>query len=51
MLIAGVNTARHEAYARMLTRGFRADMHGIVMHRPNDPAYNRPGTLLLDDWR
>lgn len=50
-VVAGVNTARHEAYEQMLARGFRTEMHGIVMQRPNDPGYNRPGTYLIDDWR
>ena len=48
---AGVNTARHEAYRQMLERGFRADMQGVVMSRPNEPGYNRPGVYLIDDWR
>jgi GNAT superfamily N-acetyltransferase len=50
-LVAGVNTARHEAYRRMLERGFRTDLQGVAMHRPDDPAYNRAGVFLLDDWR
>jgi GNAT superfamily N-acetyltransferase len=50
-LAAGVNTARHEAYGRMLERGFRTDLQGVVMQRPNEPAYNRPGVYLIDDWR
>lgn len=50
-LAAGVNTARHEAYARMLERGFRTDMLGVAMQRPNEPGYNRSGVYVLDDWR
>jgi len=50
-LRAGVNTARHEAYRQMLSHGFRTDMQGVVMSRPNEPGYNRPGVYLLDDWR
>jgi GNAT superfamily N-acetyltransferase len=50
-LTAGVNTARHEAYARMLERGFRTQMQGVSMHRPNDTGYSRPGVYVLDDWR
>jgi len=50
-LSAGVNTARHEAYRQMLARGFRAQMHSIIMQRDNEPGYNRPGVYLLDDWR
>ena len=50
-LRAGVNTARHEAYRQMLSRGFRTDIQGVVMSRPNEPGYNRSGVYLLDDWR
>jgi GNAT superfamily N-acetyltransferase len=50
-LVAGVNLARHEAYRRMLERGFHTDIQGVTMHRPNEPGYNRPGVYLIDDWR
>ena len=50
-LRAGVNTARHEAYRQMLARGFRTDIQGVVMSRPNEAGYNRPGVYLIDDWR
>ncbi|HET6891072.1 MAG TPA: hypothetical protein VFH31_08215, partial [Pyrinomonadaceae bacterium] len=50
-LIAGVNTARHEAYRQMLAYGFRSDLLGVVMQRPNEAGYNRPGVYLIDDWR
>lgn len=50
-LVAGVNTARHEAYRRMMARGFRTDHQGVAMQRPNDPGYNRGSVYLIDDWR
>jgi GNAT superfamily N-acetyltransferase len=50
-LVAGVNTARHEAYREMLARGFRADLLGVAMGLPNDVGYNRPGVYVMDDWR
>lgn len=50
-LVAGVNTARYEAYQLMLGCGFRIDMTGIIMQKPNEPAYNRPGVYVIDDWR
>ena len=50
-LTGGVNTARDEAYRQMLTRGFRTYMQGVVMSRPNEAGYNRPGVYLVDDWR
>jgi GNAT superfamily N-acetyltransferase len=50
-VLAGVSTGREEAYRLMLSRGFRARMHVVTMHRPNEPGYNRPGCFVLDDWR
>lgn len=50
-LAAGVNTARHEAYRQMLARGFRTDVLGVVMNKPNEAGYHRPGVYLIDDWR
>jgi len=50
-IVGGVNTARHEAYRKMLASGFRTDSQGIAMQRPNEPGYNRTGVYLIDDWR
>ncbi|HEU0047097.1 MAG TPA: GNAT family N-acetyltransferase [Nitrososphaera sp.] len=50
-LVAGVNTARHEAYRIMVERGFRTEFQGVAMERPNEPGYNRAGVYLIDDWR
>jgi hypothetical protein len=50
-IVGGVNTARHEAYRILHARGYRTDMQGVVMQRPNEPGYNRPGVYLIDDWR
>lgn len=50
-LVACVNTGRHEAYRRMLARGFRVDFTGIAMHRHNAPGYDRPDVFVVDDWR
>jgi GNAT superfamily N-acetyltransferase len=50
-LMAGVNTARQEAYGILLARGFRVEFQGVTMHRPNDAGYSRPGAFVLDDWR
>jgi hypothetical protein len=47
----GVNAARHEAYAAVMARGYRAGLVGVSMHRANDDGYSRPGTWLVDDWR
>jgi hypothetical protein len=48
---AGVNLNRSQAYRRMLQRGFRIDISGVAMHRPDSPAYNRPEIFVIDDWR
>jgi hypothetical protein len=47
----GANTARHEAYRKMLSCGFRTDFQGVAMQKPNEAGYNRPGVFLIDDWR
>jgi RimJ/RimL family protein N-acetyltransferase len=48
---AGVNLNRSQAYRQMLRRGFRTDIQGVAMHRPDSPAYNRPDVFVVDDWR
>lgn len=48
---AGVNTSRREAYGAMLDRGFRIEMFGVAMHRPNVPGFCRGGVYAIDDWR
>jgi GNAT superfamily N-acetyltransferase len=50
-LVAGVNLARSQAYRQLLQRGFRTDIQGVAMHKPDSPAYNRPDVFVLDDWR
>ena len=50
-VLAGVNTGREAAYRLMLSQGFRARMHVVTMHRPNEPGYSRPDCFVLDDWR
>ena len=51
VLLAGTNTARHDAYRILLARGFRTVLQGVAMHRPNAPAYSRPELFVIDDWR
>jgi hypothetical protein len=48
---AGVNLSRSGAYRRMLQRGFRTEIQGVAMHRPDSAAYNRSDVYLVDDWR
>jgi GNAT superfamily N-acetyltransferase len=50
-LMAGVNVARHDAYRMMLERGFKTFRVGIAMQLGNEPGYNRPDCLVIDDWR
>jgi predicted N-acetyltransferase YhbS len=50
-LVAGVNLGRPEAYHQLLAVGFRAEMVGVAMEKPNEPGYNHPGVYLIDDWR
>lgn len=50
-IVAGVNTAREEAYKKMLEYGYRTDLQGVVMERTNEQGYHRPEVYLIDDWR
>jgi GNAT superfamily N-acetyltransferase len=50
-LVGGVNTGRHNGYKRMIELGFRTDIQGVAMQRPNETAYNREDVYLIDDWR
>jgi len=50
-LSAGMSLARDEAYRTMLGRGFRTDILGVAMHRPDAAGFCRPGVFVLDDWR
>ena len=48
---AGVSLARDEAYRAMRNAGFRIQIQGVSMHRPNEPGYHRAGVYAIDDWR
>lgn len=50
-IVAGVNTGRSELYKKMLYYGFRSDMQGISMHKPNEPSYDLADIYTIDDWR
>src|SRR5204863_5835952 len=50
-ITAGVSTARVEAYRLMLEHGYRTDIQGVSMHRPNEFGFSRPGVYIIDDWR
>ena len=51
VLLAGVNTARTEAYQEMSRIGFRTQSQGVAMHKAEDEGYSRTGVFVLDDWR
>ena len=46
-----MKAGRHEAYAAVMARGYRAGLVGVTMHRANDEGCRHPGTWLIDDWR
>lgn len=50
-MVAGVNTARHDAYRMLLARGFRLMVQGVAMQSCTEPGYNRPDCFVIDDWR
>ena len=50
-LIAGVSLARQPAYEQMRARGFKPEVVGVCMHKPNEPGYHRPEAFVMDDWR
>ncbi len=50
-VVAGVNTAREEAYRQLLARKFRTQIQGVAMQRGRDAGFNRAGVFVLDDWR
>ena len=48
---AGVSLARDDAFRAMRGAGFRTQLQGVSMHRPNEPGYHRAGVFVIDDWR
>jgi GNAT superfamily N-acetyltransferase len=50
-ITTGVNTARNHACQHLLARNYKTAFTGVAMQRPNQPGYNRPDCLVLDDWR
>jgi hypothetical protein len=47
----GVNSARRAAYSALLARGYRVQMWGVNMHRPDDPGWDRPDCFVIDDLK
>ena len=50
-LVAGVSTARQEAYQQLSRLGFKTDRLGVAMHRPSQDSFCCPGVYVIDDWR
>jgi predicted N-acetyltransferase YhbS len=51
-LVTGVNTARLDAYRRLLARGFRTETIGVSMRlRPEGPHFDTPAHYVIDDLR
>jgi len=50
-LVAGVNTACQNACEIMMARGFHNDFQGVLMLRPNEPAFDRPDRYVICDLR
>ncbi len=50
-VLADISAARHNAYRRMLDRGFRIYHQGVTMHNPNEAAYHTPDVYVTEVWR
>ena len=50
-VLAGVNTACHNAYRKMIADGFRTDFIGVLMLRPNQPAFDDSDSYVICDLR
>ncbi len=48
---AGMNLSHERAYDIMLKNGFRTSFVGVAMQKPNEPAFLRKETFVIEDWR
>lgn len=51
VLLAGVDLGTRAAYRHLRARGFRTEMQGVALHRPDDVGYLTRDALVLGDWR
>jgi len=51
VLVAGANAGRDRAWQVLAGRGFRRDLQGVTMHRPNEAGYSTSDSFVIDDWR
>lgn len=47
----GMSLDREDAYRIAEDRGYRIELAGVTMHRPNEPAYGGGEGTVIDDWR
>lgn len=50
-VVAGVNSARREAYHLMQARGYRSWLNGVTMNRPDQAGLSRRELFVIDDGR
>ena len=50
-MVAGVNAGRRGAHQALLDRGYRAQLIGVTMHKPDESAYHDESAWVIDDWR
>jgi GNAT superfamily N-acetyltransferase len=50
-VVAGVNSGRRGAYQALLDRGYKPQMIGVTMHKPDESAYHDDHAWVIDDWR
>ena len=50
-VVAGINMGRRSAYQAILARGYKPQLIGVTMHRPDESAYHDDAAWVLDDWR
>lgn len=51
VLLVGVDLGTRAAYRHLLARGFRTEMQGVALHRPDGVGYLTRDALVLGDWR
>ena len=40
-----------DAHQALLDRGYRAQLVGVTMHKPDESAYHDETAWVIDDWR
>jgi GNAT superfamily N-acetyltransferase len=50
-VVAGINSGRRRAHQALLDRGYKAQMIGVTMHKPDESAYHDDHAWVIDDWR